>query len=107
MSSIFDGVAGMLGDVFGAPVTYQPKSGAAVVVQSIFREEPITITGEQGQDVLIEAPSWRVPRDLLSGVKRGDQIALADGRVFQVLAQIGTGSPASDAFVLYELEPVS
>lgn len=104
MASIFDGMAGVLNTTFGAPITYLPVSGTALSVQSVFREDPITITGDNGQDVLVEAPSWRVPKSVLADVRRGDRISLPDGRMFKVLNRIGTGSPAADAFMLYELE---
>lgn len=107
MASIFDGLAGVLNATLGAPVTYLPMGGAELTVQSVFREEPITVTGDNGQDVLIEAPSWRVPKSVLTNVRRGDRIRVADGRIFRILNSIGTGSPAVDAFVLYELEPVT
>ncbi len=92
--------------MFGTPVTYVPLVGAAVPVQSVFRETPITVTGPDGGDVLIEAVTWRVPKTSLMGVVRGDHILLSDGRRFRVLNQIGTGSPATDAFVVYEMELV-
>jgi len=97
-------MAGVLNTVFGAPVTWLPQFGAPQVVQSVFREEPIGISDAEGRDVLIEAPTWRVPRDLGVTPRRDDRIRLDDGRVFTVLNQIGTGSPARDAFRVYELE---
>lgn len=107
MPGVFDGMAGVLNAVFGAPVTYLPVNGQSVAVQSVFREEPITVSGSDGGDVLIEAPTWKVPSDVLSDVPRGARITLADGRIYRILNRIGTGSPAADAFVVYELELVS
>jgi hypothetical protein len=104
--SLFDGMAGVLNGVFGAPVTYLPAGGIPRDIRSIFRETPITIGGSDGGDVLIEAPTWRVSKADLAGAARGDRIALPDGRVFRVLNRIGTGSPAADAFILHELELV-
>lgn len=106
MTGVFDGMAGVLNDVFGAPVTYLPSSGPTQLVQSVFREEPITVAGPDGNDVLIEAPTWKVPRSVLAPLPRGAQIQLPDGRLFRVLNRIGTGSPASDAFIVYEMELV-
>jgi hypothetical protein len=106
MTGLFDGVAGVLSGVFGAPVTFLPASGGSQVVQSVFRETPITVTGPDGGDVLIVAPTWRVSRAVLASVARGDLITLADGRQFKILNQITTGSPAADAFTLCEMELV-
>lgn len=104
--SLLDGMAELLTGVFGAPVSFQPIAGPARVVQSVFREDPITVGGSDGGDVLIEAPTWRVPKTALINALRLDRIQVADGRVFQILNKIGTGSPAADAFVVYELELV-
>lgn len=104
MTRVFDGMAGILNNVFGAPVLYVPQTGAARSVQSIFRETPITISGPDGGDVLIVAPTWQVPRTLLIDVRRNDQIEVSGGRLFKILNQITTGSPATDAFIVYELE---
>lgn len=106
MASIFDGLAGVLNGMFGAPVSFQPKSGVVSVVYSVFREEPITVSGSDGGDVLIEAATWRVPKTAGITARRGDQIQVSDGRLFKILNQIGTGSPAQDAFVVYQLEVV-
>lgn len=99
-------MAGALSHVFGASVLFIPNVGSPRSIQSIFRETPITVTGPDGGDVLIVAPTWRVARNLLSDAVRGDQIEVTGGRRFRVLNQITSGSPASDAFVVYELELV-
>ena len=104
MTSVFDGLAGVLNGVFGAPVVFTPQGGSSQTLKSMFRETPITVSGPDGGDVLIVAPTWRVPRDILTDVRRGDTITVPDGRVFKVLNQLPSGSPAQDAFVLYELE---
>ena len=104
MTRIFDGMTGVLNSVFGTSVTYLPQAGVARSVQSVFRESPITVVGPDGGDVLIVAPTWQVPRNLLSDVRRNDEIEVSGGRLFKVLNQIGSGSPASDAFIIYELE---
>lgn len=99
-------MAGALSQVFGASVLFVPQVGSPRSIQSIFRETPITVTGPDGGDVLIVAPTWRVARDLLSDAARGDQIEVAGGRRFKILNQLPSGSPASDAFMVYELELV-
>lgn len=104
MTSIFDGLAGMLSGVFGGEVVYHPAAGAERIVQSIFREAPIEVDGADGQIVRIETPTWRVSRDLAPDVRRGDRIIVPDGRVFVVMVVHPTGSPASDAFQICECQ---
>lgn len=106
MSGVFRGMAGALNVMFGATVLYIPLTGGPRTIKSVFRETPITISGPDGGDVLIVAPTWRVPKNLLSNAVRFDQIELADGRRFKVLNQLPSGSPATDAFILYEMEMV-
>lgn len=101
---IFDGVTGILSDVFGDPVTYLPAGGAAREIQSIFREAPVEVEGADGQLVRIDAPSWRVTRDLAPHARRNDRITVRDGRSFVITVVHPTGSPASDAFLICELQ---
>lgn len=110
MPSIFDGMAGLLNDVFGDPVTFQPVSGITQQVQAVFRTEPIEVTGSDGHVVLIIAPTLRVMRNVLPGIGRGDLVkpssTAAEGKTFRVLNRIQTASPAVDAFFVCELEEV-
>ncbi|MCA2014384.1 hypothetical protein LCM17_23035 [Cereibacter sphaeroides] len=103
MSGLFDGIASMLSDVFGAEVIYNPAGGAARAVQSVLRRTPVVARGPDGVDVLVTAPSWRVRRDLVPEIRRDDTVS--DGgtplRVVNVWPQ---GSPAADAHLLCELE---
>lgn len=103
MTSIFDGMTGIFAGVFGAPVIWHPAGGADQQIQSIFREAPIEVDGADGQIALIEAPTWRVARNLVPGVARGDRITVRDGRSFRITAVHSGGSPAEDAFVICEL----
>lgn len=107
MAGPFDGMAGALNQMFGAPVTYQPQGGGQLTVQSIFREEPLTVTGEDGRDVLIQAPTWKVPQNLALGMARGDLIQPDPaGPFYRIVNRLPTGSPAFDRFVLFDLEEV-
>lgn len=103
MTSAFDGMTGILADVFGGLVAYLPQDGSSRDIQSIFRESPIEIPGADGNEVLIEAPTWRVRRDLVPELKRGDHITVADGRRFRVRTVHSNGSPSLDAHVICEL----
>lgn len=103
--SVFDGMAGLLNDVLGGPVTFvDAGTGAQVTVAAMFREEPIEVAGEQGGFVLIEQPTVRVPNTLAPGLRRGDQVIVPDGRQFRIESTIGTGSPAADKFTVCTLE---
>lgn len=106
MTALFDGMAGVLNDVFGAPVIYTPDGGAPQSVQAVFRAAPIEVVDEEGHTVLILSPTIRVRRDLVPSIGRGDQVepSIAPGRVYRVLNILPSGSPAADAFIVCELE---
>ena len=106
MASIFDGMSGIIAGALGDPVIYAPAGGAAREIQSIFREAPIEIDGADGQIVRIDAPTWRVGRDLAPEVRRGDHITVPGGRSYKVMVVHPTGSPASDACLICELQTV-
>lgn len=103
MAALFTGMTRLLAGVFGDRVTYQPHSGPAREIRSIFRETPITVAGADGQDLMIEAPTWRVARDLAPEVARGEVITVPDGRRFRVTVVHKNGSPSADAFWICEL----
>ena len=103
MTSLFDGMSGILAGVFGGSVRYEPVEGFVRDVASIFRETPVEVVGADGQAVLIEAPTWRVARTLVPEVRRGDVLRVGDGRLFTITAIHTAGSPAADAFLLCEL----
>ncbi len=104
MTRIFDGMAGILSDTFGDPVIFLPKAGSSRPIMSMFREAPIEVDGADGQIVRIDAPTWRVRRDLAPGVRRGDRITVPDGRTFEVMVVHPTGSPATDALLICECQ---
>ncbi|WP_299145983.1 hypothetical protein [uncultured Tateyamaria sp.] len=105
--SLFDGVAGVLADVFGAPVIYTPKTGEAVQVQATLRHEPTEVVGDDGRVTLITSPTLRVSRAVLANPLPGDVVALAatPEDAFEVLNKIHSGSPAADAVWVCELAP--
>ena len=105
MSSIFDGMTGIAAAVLGDPVPYTPAGGETRMVQSILRRIPVRAMGPDGVDVLVTSPTWRVQRDLVPELLRGDLVADAQGslRIVNVWPQ---GSPAADAHLICELEAV-
>lgn len=110
MTGVFDGMAGVLSDVLGAPVTIQPiKTGGFSTVQAIFRKDPIEVPSEDGEPVLMLSPTLKVRRDLVPAIERGDLVepTLTPGVQYRVVNTLPTGSPASDGFILCELEEVT
>lgn len=103
MTTVFDGMATKLAGVFGAPVAYTPDGGPPRDVLSILRRTPVRAIGPDGVDVLVTAPSWRVRRDLVPEIRRGDMVSDGVGplRIVNIWPQ---GSPAADAHLLCELE---
>ena len=103
---LFDGMTGVLNQVFGAPVVHCPKSGGQVTIQAIFRREPIEVDQEGGRSVLIAAPSLKVPEPVASTICRDDWIEV-EGLRYTVLNRMPNASPAADRFVMFELEEVT
>ena len=104
MSNAFDGIAGLLNGVFGKPVDVTPVSGSARTIQGVFRREPIEVADEEGAPVLILSPTLKVPATEV--LKRGDIVepSIAPGSRYEVMNNQASPSPASDRFVIYELE---
>jgi len=107
MSHWFEGMTGILADILGDPVIYQPASGDPRSIQSIFREGPEDVVDDDGHPVRVVGPRWKVRKSDAPDLKRGDTITLQDGRVFEVQAVWPGGSPASDAFLHADLYEVS
>lgn len=108
MTSIFDGVAGTLNDVFGAPVTIWDDTGVARTVQARFRYEPTEVFGADDAPSLVEQPVLYVPKTLADGIARGTAVEIASGERFLVVnRQRSQASPASDATLRFHLEPES
>lgn len=104
MAGIFDGITGLLVGVFGGSVTWTPTGGSATEIDAVFREEPVRVPDEDGGEILIEFPTLRVQKPVANGLARGDLIAPGNGKTYTIGAPHGTGSPAADAFVVFELE---
>lgn len=105
MSDVFNGMAGLLNGIFGKPVTVTPVSGGdARTIRGVFRREPMEIDGEDGFPVLVLSPALKVPETEM--LKRGDIVepSAAPGSRYLVQNSQPSPSPASDRFVIYELE---
>lgn len=107
MTTIFDGMAVVLNDVFGADVVWSDMDGRVKTIRAVLRETPIEVAGSDGGAVLIEEPTLRVPATIAGALQRGDVVRGADGRGWRIESAIPGGSPASDAFRLFTLERVA
>lgn len=105
MTTLFDGMAGALSDVFGAPVVLTYPDGTLQTVQAVLRSEPLEIPGEAGT-VWIEEPTLRIRRDLAPNIARGVVATNAGGTSYRVESRITSGSPALDGFFICTLELV-
>lgn len=106
MTRIFDGVAGLLNDVFGGPVTHRPKGGISLQRHWIFREPQAEVEGDDGHVALDVAPHLRIPKPEAALVSIGDQVMPGNGKTYRVVNRWPGGSPAADAFVIFGLEVV-
>ena len=102
--SIFDGVASLLNDALGGYVTHVPEGEASRVIWGVFRKDPISLPDDEGREILVLAPTLRVPAAAGESIQRGDVIIPQDGAQYQVMNSQPSGSPATDAFILFELE---
>lgn len=104
MAGLFDGMGGMVADVFGSQITYVPEIGASSTIISVFRETPVEVLSGDGVPIIVTRPTWAVPADRAAGVTGGGHILAPNGRRYRVQNKWPSGSPAADATVIYALE---
>jgi hypothetical protein len=104
VTGVFDGLARVLNRTLGAPVTHTPDGGEAREIRAIFRQEPVGVPDDDGREILTFAPIISVQKAEAGDIARGDKITLADGREWRVVNSQINGSPAADAFTIFELE---
>lgn len=107
MTSVFDGMAGLLNDVFGGPVMHRPRGGVPQSRHWVFREPPVEVMDDDGHAVLDIIPILRVPGSDAASVSIGDQVEPGNGKTYRVINRQPSGSPAADAAVIFGLELVS
>jgi hypothetical protein len=105
MTDLFDGVAGMLNDTFGAPVTVRNAAGVARTIQAIFRYEPVEIFGEDDATTPVNRPVLVVPKSIAGELAFGESVKVGEQRFTVVSSEPTQQSPAEDAFLRYYLEP--
>lgn len=106
MTSVFDGMAGLLADVFGSSITVTPSGGSATAVTGIFREGPIKVPDADGFPVTVVSPTLRIAASEGVTLAFGDAVDPGNGRTYRVVDPVPSGSPAADAFTIYSLEEV-
>lgn len=102
MTSIFDGMAGALNSVFGAPVTIYTDHGQ-FEVNAILRDTRVEVMGDEGESVLTITPMLHIQSGDLNGLRRGDSVMNAQGTRYVVLHRNPAESPASDRFETFAL----
>jgi hypothetical protein len=104
VTGIFDGVTGVLADVFGAPVTVTPEGGVPYQVVAIFRDTPVVLGQGEGGDVFAVETSLQVRKPAADAIATGAGIDPGNGKTYTVLNSLPSGSPAWDAFITFQLE---
>jgi hypothetical protein len=108
MTRVFDGMATVLNGTFGGAVIFTPRDGAPRTVQATLREGPLEVSGGDGPPIVILAPTVQVPKTILPEVRKGDRFAAVStpDKIYVVVNNIPSGSPATDAMIICELEEV-
>lgn len=102
--SVFDGLAGTLNAVFGAPVTITPPVGLAVTAKGILRELPQFEDDPDRRGHFVPQFAMQIPKPVPSALVKGATVTQASGRTFKVLGVFPDRSPAADAFMVAHLE---
>ena len=108
MASVFDGLAGVLNAVFGAPVSITPPGSIPQRVNAVLRVGPIEVLTEDGRPVWFDAVTLQVQR-CDAAIAVTDALVAAPnrpGETYRILSAHLTRSPAADAFVVCEMERV-
>ncbi|WP_353472328.1 hypothetical protein PVT71_13630 [Salipiger sp. H15] len=106
MPSVFAGMTGILDAVLGDAVTVQPKGGAERTERAVFREGPVLVLGQNGQEVPTVLPTLSGDRRALADLVRGSRVAPGNGKTYRVLSSLPSGSPAEDSRLTLELEMI-
>lgn len=104
MTTLFNGMANILNGVFGDAVTVTPNAGVPREIQGILREGPVELLDEQGVVVATAEATLKAHATDVTDLRSGDLIVSAGGVQYKFLSHLPSGSPASDAFVVIQLE---
>lgn len=107
MTGLFDGMAGALNGLFGAPVIWRDAGGVERTVQAVFRHEFVEVSDGDGGPVAMARPVLRVPRDIAGTMGRSCDVSPGNGLWYRILRRLPHENPATDAFSIFLLEEVS
>lgn len=105
MTSLYDGNAGALNDLFGAPVELWRAGAKIADLRGHLRSRPIEVVTADGRSQTVTSPVLRVPQTAATLPQRAD-VVRQGGKSWRVLDVYPSGSPAADAFLICDLEPV-
>lgn len=103
MPSVFDGMGGVLNEVFGAPLTVTFAAGGGLDVHGILRDREVEVAGEDGEPVLTVQPTLRIPAgDVAAQMGEGDIIEQGERR-YRVIYRVPAENPAVDRLETFVL----
>lgn len=104
MPALFDGVTGLLAEVFGDPVTHTAAGGATATIQSVFRLVPVEVAAPEMGPVSVLRPVWMVPRDRAGAIRMGDVVDPGTGTMYRTVRPFDRADPGVDRFIHWECE---
>lgn len=103
MTSVFDGMAGVLNGVFGAPVTIHPGGGGGVEIRGVIRDREVEVPDGDGQVVLGTFTTLKAQVGDVTGLVRGNAVSQG-ARSWTVDYRLPSESPAADRFETFVLK---
>lgn len=107
--SIFDGMAGVINQVLGAPVVITPPAGPPATLHGLFRDSPVEEAAAMGRPYGVSVFTLQLQKPRHPAVVKGAKVepSIRPGERFRVLGIYSDRSPASDAFEIVELEVIA
>lgn len=106
MTSVFNGMATVLGSVFGGLITVTPAGQSSRDIQGILRNQPLEVFDQDGVSVST-VKSWvKFHKGDIADLREGDLIVTAAGERYVYGSRLPSGSPADDAFVIISLTEI-
>lgn len=103
MTGMFDGMAGVLNGVLGAPVIIYPGGGAGQTIQAVLREKQVEVADEHGEAALDTLPVLKAQTGDVAGLMPDDLVIAPDGSRWIVRYRVPSDSPAADRFETFVL----
>jgi hypothetical protein len=99
----FGGIAPVLSNIFGGPITFARLAGGTVDFTGIFRNLPVRIQTPDGGEIMSTIPSLRLHRVDARQLEEGDTFT-ADGETYAFLSYEAPENPSPDALVSCQIE---